>query len=85
MPWTLNSDYHRSSDATADDNGGTGHLINRPATNEFVSIAGGSEDLHLKTGAFAIDNGTDLSTQFGTDIDGGIRTVPWDIGADDIL
>lgn len=74
-----------SSDATAS---GTGSLTSKSATNQFVSIVGGSEDLHLKTGADAIDAGADLGTTANIDIDGRDRDAEgdtWDIGADEFV
>ena len=51
----------------------------------FVSITPGSEDLHLGlVDHLALDNGLDLSGSFTTDIDDELRSVPWDIGADDV-
>ena len=44
------------------------------ASTQFISIATGLEDLHLAaTAVDAIDLGTDLSAQFGDDIDGNRR------------
>jgi len=77
--WDASSDYNMASDTTAP---GGNSLQSKVASNQFVSITGGSENLHLKTGADAIDNGTDLSGIFNDDIDGDIRTGNWDIGAD---
>lgn len=74
--------YNLSSDATAP---GTGSLTNKLASNQFVSLVSGSEDLHLKTGADAIDAGTDLSATFTDDIDGDTRSGTWDIGADETI
>ncbi|MHC4210820.1 MAG: right-handed parallel beta-helix repeat-containing protein, partial [Planctomycetota bacterium] len=52
--------------------------------NLFVSIAAGSEDLHLEpSGHNALDTGLDLSSSFTTDIDGETRSAPWDLGADE--
>jgi hypothetical protein len=51
-------------------------------TSNFVSVTGGSEDLHLVTGSALIGAGTDLSGTFTTDIDGDTRSA-WDIGADE--
>ncbi|MHC4767455.1 MAG: right-handed parallel beta-helix repeat-containing protein [Planctomycetota bacterium] len=52
----------------------------------FVSIAPGSEDLHLETtGHSAGNTGLDLSTDFTTDIDGETRIDPWDLGADEAI
>ncbi len=49
----------------------------------FVSIAPGSENLHLENGGHAAtDTGLDLSADFSLDIDGQARSWPWDIGAD---
>jgi hypothetical protein len=50
----------------------------------FISIAAGTEDLHLETCApGAINTGLDLSGSFAGDIDAETRSVPWDIGADE--
>lgn len=60
-----------SSDTTG--NSGLQSLID---TNQFVSTASGFEDLHLKSGADAIDAGTDLATTptgVNIDIDGNDR------------
>lgn len=82
---TFTANYNLSSDATADDWGGTGNLINITASNQFVSLTAGSEDFHLKSGADAINAGTELSTSFTSDIDEGIRESLWDIGADEYI
>ena len=80
--------HNLSSDATAI---GTGSLINKTSANQFVSTTGGSEDLHLKAGADAIDAGTDLGTTptgVNYDIDGRDRDAEgdvWDIGADEYV
>ena len=56
-----------------------------------MSTTGGSEDLHLKAGADAIDAGTDLGTTptgVNYDIDGRDRDAEgdvWDIGADEYV
>ncbi|MCH7797809.1 MAG: right-handed parallel beta-helix repeat-containing protein [Planctomycetes bacterium] len=51
--------------------------------NLFVSIAPGSEDLHLEwAGHDALLAGLDLSSSFTTDIDGETWIPPWDMGAD---
>jgi len=78
-----------SEDDTADDFGGSGHLINKSATNLFVSIVGGSVNLHLKENTAAIGKGLGLhQTPDGVqyDIDNFDRSqfngaLPWDIGA----
>lgn len=88
-------DYEGSlSNAATATNGSedlTGDTTGMTSANLFVSTVGGSEDLHLKTGADAIDAGTDLGTtpsgvQF--DIDGDDRdtlAVTWDMGADEFI
>lgn len=55
-------------------------------TSNFVNVTGGSEDLHLASGADATlkTGGTDLSGTFTTDIDGETRS-DWSIGADEIV
>jgi hypothetical protein len=77
--------YNLSSDSTAT---GTGSLTGKAAADQFVSISEGSEDLHLKSGADAIDAGTDLGdVPAAIDIDGRNRHAEddayWDIGADE--
>jgi len=80
--------YNMSSDATA---GGTGSLASKTTADQFVSITGGSEDLHLKDGSDAIGAGTDLGTtpaNVNFDIDGRDRDDEgdtWDIGADQTI
>jgi hypothetical protein len=84
------SDYNLSSDDTADDRG-SNSLISKTSSNQFVSTVGGSEDLHLKSAADAIDAGTDLAaTPDGVqyDIDGRDRDAEgdtWDIGAHEFV
>ena len=51
------------------------------ASMNFVSAT----DLHITSGSAAEDQAVDLSGSFIGDIDSGLRSVPWDIGADDIL
>ena len=72
-----------SSDNTAS---GTSSLINKLASNNFVSIVSGSEDLRLKSGADAIKQGVNLGYSNGINIDiNGFNRVAqayvWDIGA----
>ena len=80
--------HNMASDATAS---GTGSLDSKTAGNQFVSTVDGSEDLHLKTGADAIDAGTDLVTfpsGVEIDIDGRNRDAEgdtWDMGADELV
>ena len=74
------SDYNGSDFATA--TAGTNDLTSL-TTSEFVSVTPGAEDLHLASGASAIDAGVDLGTTAGVniDIDGETRGT-WSIGAD---
>jgi hypothetical protein len=73
--------YNMSSDGTAS---GTGCLSGRSASNQFVSVSGGSEDFHLKAGSEAI-NGGDTIADFSDDIDDDSRPFDstWDMGADE--
>ncbi len=71
-----------SSDASAP---GTSALTNKTAANQYVSLTGGSENLHLKAGADAINAGTDLSVSFTTDFEGQTRSGTWDMGADEVV
>ena len=81
-------DYNLSSDSTAD---GTNSITSGTASNLFVSTVAGSEDLHLKTGADAIDAGVDLGTTpsgVEVDINGRDRDSngdTWDIGAHEFV
>jgi len=85
------SDYNLSSDDTAP---GANSLKSSnldpdaSGSTEFANISAGSEDLHLKAGANAIDAGTDLSSddyiRFSTDIDGEFRDTFWEMGADEV-
>jgi hypothetical protein len=79
---TITQSYNISSDATAS---GAGSLTGRYAGNQFTTITAGAEDLHLKSGADAINMGNDLSGTFTNDVDGGTRPAgaAWDIGADE--
>lgn len=82
-----------SDDATnaSDDSTGPNQFAGNPiaAGTEFTSTVGGSEDLHLKTGAECFEAGTDLGTSptgvevdvNGYDRDAGATT--WSIGGDD--
>ena len=79
-------DYNLSTDSTAT---GTNSVTGEAYTDLFVSTSTGTEDLHLKEGADAIDAGTDLGTSptnVNIDIDGRDRDAQgdtWDIGADE--
>ena len=85
VPNSAPSSHNLSSDTTAP---GDDSLTEKTAANQFVSIASGSEDLHLKTGADAIGAGTNLSATFTDDIDGDTRPSSpsaWCIGADEFV
>lgn len=77
---TVVASYNASSDATGDDPGATGALINKAVVDQFVSIGAGTEDFHLKAGSALIGAGTPLAA-VPLDIVGTTRslTVP-DIG-----
>ncbi len=85
---TGTEDHNISSDDTA---AGTGSLTEKSSADQFVSTTGGSEDLHLKTGADAIGAGADLGTtpagvQFDIDnFDRDTEAVTWDMGADQFI
>ncbi len=87
----IDTDTNMSADATADDGGGSGHLVSKTTANQFVSTVSDNEDLHLKSGADAIDAGTDLVTTptgVNFDIDNRDRDSEgdtWDIGADEFV
>jgi hypothetical protein len=74
--------YNMSEDATA---AGTGSLTGQVPSAQFVSLTPGSEDLHLRAGAPAIDAGTSLAGSFTNDVDGDTRPLQsgWDMGADE--
>jgi hypothetical protein len=77
----VSQECNLSSDSTAD---GTGSITGMTASQQFVSVTAGSENLHLVGNSAAVDSGKDLSPRFDTDIDGDIRPAnAWDIGADE--
>jgi len=78
---TATHDYNVSEDATADG----ANSLTTGSDSDFVSVTGGSEDLHLALGAVAIDEGDDLGSTYETDIDGDTRSGTWDIGADEYI
>jgi uncharacterized repeat protein (TIGR01451 family) len=49
----------------------------------FVNTAMGAENLHINAGSAAQDAAVDLGRVFTGDIDGTVRTAPWDVGADE--
>ena len=76
-------DHNLSSDTTAS---GTGSLINKTSSDQFISATGGSENFHLLDTSVAIGAGVDLGTTptgVNIDIDGTVRGSIWDIGADE--
>jgi len=83
--WYNNASHDRSycasSDATANEQGGTGNRDSQTFT--FA----GAGDYHLDAAdEGALDFGDDLTTYgFTTDIDGETRVASWDIGADEYI
>jgi len=75
------SEKNISGDGTAP---GTGSLIDKTASDNFVNATPGSEDFHGKDTADMKGAGKDLSGTFNIDIDGDTRTLPWSMGVDDI-
>ena len=75
----VTGDYNLDEDGTAPG----GNSISGTPANQFISITLGSEDLHLKVGADAIDVADPTPLPFCCDIDGGARIGTWDIGADE--
>jgi hypothetical protein len=76
-------DYNLASDTTVV---GSNSLTNKLSSTQFVTTTEGSEDLHLKTGADALEVGTPLTTLITTDAQGATRpgaaaNRAWDIGA----
>ncbi len=49
----------------------------------FVNTAVGAENLHINAGSAAQDAAVDLGRAFTGDIDGTVRSAPWDVGADE--
>lgn len=89
---TTNGAYgtNMSEDTTA--TGGSGNITSAVVADQFVSTVAGSEDLHLKSGADAIDAGEDLGAisipGMEIDIDGRDTDAEgdtWDIGADEFV
>lgn len=87
-PANATMDYNATDDTSA---AGANSVNSIVAANQYVSTVPGSEDLHLKTGADAIDAGADLgATPAGVsiDIDGRDRDAEgdtWDIGAHEFV
>ena len=53
------------------------------ASLSFSNTTMGAENLHINAGSAAEDVAADLGRVFSGDIDGAVRTAPWDIGADE--
>ncbi len=75
-----------SNNASSDTTEPGGTNTNKAASDQFVDLTAGYEDFHLKATAFLKDQGADLSSTFGDDIEGVYRsetatTSYWDIGA----
>lgn len=69
--------------ATSDSSGTTG-LINLTASDQFVSVTGGSEDLHLKSGSDLESAGATPTSGVHPDIDNTTRPQgTYDVGADE--
>ena len=90
MPWVnVGSSNNLSGDAPPPNAGhsprGGGIYSVTEAGPNFVSTGVGTEDLHIQGGSVALDAAADLSGILGTDIDNGLRTAPWDVGADDLV
>lgn len=87
----IDSDYNITSDASGDNAGGSNNLIDKTSGDQFVSTTAGSEDLHLKAGADAVDAGVDLGTTpagVNVDITGRDRDAEgdtWDMGAYELV
>ncbi|MBD3420731.1 MAG: hypothetical protein GF398_11490 [Chitinivibrionales bacterium] len=79
-----NSSHNICSDGTISQNDVTSVRF-VDASDLFVSINPGSENLHLKPNNIAVNKGINLNDKFVADIDGGSRINVdfWDIGADE--
>ena len=73
-----------SEDGTAGIYGGSGHQTGVAPIDLFFSLTSPT-NLHLRSGAVAINAGKDLSAAFTNDIDGETRPISsgWDVGADE--
>ncbi len=81
------SSNNLSSDATATsvNPAGDNALWNNVLIGNMNFVNAPAGDLHIQSGSRAENNGADLSPVVYSDIDGGARVSPWDMGADDIL
>jgi hypothetical protein len=69
---------------------GSNSIFGLVAADTFVSVTGGSEDLHTKDSSSdqfqaGVDLSGDAALPFSDDIDGETRGLPWDMGADNNL
>jgi hypothetical protein len=78
--WTITALNNLSSDATADDFGGTGYLLNKTSTNQFINPV---SNWNLLSTADALDAGVTLSSPFDIDAVGISRPrgAGFDMGA----
>jgi hypothetical protein len=90
-PSNATAGYNLSSDTSASDDGVTGNVLtSKTSANQFVSNSD-PYDLHIKTGADAIDAGEDLgTTPSGVEIDIDARDRDaqgdtWDMGAHEFV
>ncbi|MBU1626978.1 hypothetical protein KKB18_06370, partial [bacterium] len=79
--FSASCEYNADEDGTAP---GTNAQHNVSASNIYVSVTSGSEDLHMKSTADGNYEGTDLSAIFTNDIDNQTRS-DWDKGADEYV
>ena len=57
-----------------------------PGSLDSLFISPSTDDYHLELTGHTVGNtGTDLSSTFTDDVDGGFRTVTWDMGADEAV
>jgi len=79
-------DFHLYRSASADGTGSPGLTNIVPSMTNgayFVSTNAGSQDFHIKVSSVFISAGTNLTSLYTNDIDGDVRSSPWDIGADE--
>ena len=78
-------DHNMASDTTAS---GTGSIDSAVSSDELVNTSGGSENLHLRLGAQAINAGIDLGTTANIDINNRDRDAKgdvWNMGAHEFI
>lgn len=68
--FTCDADYTQSNNASSDTSAcGTSTQTSVTASQEFWSVTAGTEDFRLKSGAKSADNGVDIGTTNGVNID----------------